>query len=149
MGTGLALPRRQRGGFHSVPASSTASAASRVWVFCAWLVCVPALLFAKDVAKNTDLWSLKGLARPEIPPGVCSSTNPIDAFIGETYRDQGLSPLSPADKLTWLRRVTFDHAGLSRIFCNIHPNMGAYVIAVDTPYFATAYRGRTEGNGGC
>jgi plastocyanin len=37
-----------------------------------------------------------------------------------------------------LRHVTFDKAGISRIFCNIHPNMGAYVIAVDTPYFAVS-----------
>ncbi len=36
------------------------------------------------------------------------------------------------------RPVTFDHAGLSRIFCNIHPNMAAYVMAVDTPYFAVS-----------
>jgi plastocyanin len=42
-----------------------------------------------------------------------------------------------------LRRVTFDRAGLSRIFCNIHPNMAAYVIAVDSPYFA-----RAGGDGG-
>lgn len=34
--------------------------------------------------------------------------------------------------------VTFDKAGLSRIFCNIHPNMAAYVMAVDTPYFAVS-----------
>jgi hypothetical protein len=32
--------------------------------------------------------------------------------------------------------VQFDKAGLSRIFCNIHPNMAAYVLAVDSPYFA-------------
>jgi plastocyanin len=37
-----------------------------------------------------------------------------------------------------LRQVTFDRAGLSRIFCNIHPGMAAYVIAVDSPYFARA-----------
>ena len=37
-----------------------------------------------------------------------------------------------------LQRVTFDKPGLSRIFCNIHPNMAAYVIAVDSPYFARA-----------
>jgi hypothetical protein len=37
-----------------------------------------------------------------------------------------------------MRRVTFDHAGLSRIFCNIHPNMAAYVLAVDTPYFSVS-----------
>jgi plastocyanin len=31
--------------------------------------------------------------------------------------------------------VVFDKPGLSRIFCNIHPNMAAYVFAVDSPYF--------------
>ena len=34
------------------------------------------------------------------------------------------------------RRVLFDGPGLSRLFCNIHPNMAAYVMAVDSPYFA-------------
>ena len=37
-----------------------------------------------------------------------------------------------------VRHVTFDRPGLSRIFCNIHPNMAAYVMAVDTPYFAVS-----------
>jgi plastocyanin len=32
--------------------------------------------------------------------------------------------------------VLFDKPGLSRIFCNIHPNMAAYVLAVDSPYFS-------------
>lgn len=32
--------------------------------------------------------------------------------------------------------IAFDRPGLSRIFCNIHPHMAAYVMAVDTPYFA-------------
>jgi len=40
-----------------------------------------------------------------------------------------------------LRHVTFDRPGLSRIFCNIHPNMAAYVMAVDTPYFGTTDTG--------
>jgi plastocyanin len=30
----------------------------------------------------------------------------------------------------------FDRAGLSRIFCSIHPQMTAYVMVLDTPYFA-------------
>jgi hypothetical protein len=34
--------------------------------------------------------------------------------------------------------VTFDKPGLSRLFCNIHPNMAAYVMVVDTPYFGVA-----------
>ena len=37
-----------------------------------------------------------------------------------------------------LKHVTFDREGLSRIFCNIHPGMAAYVMAVDSPYFAIA-----------
>ena len=36
------------------------------------------------------------------------------------------------------RRVTFDRPGLSRLFCNIHPNMAAYMMAVDAPYFGVA-----------
>jgi plastocyanin len=37
-----------------------------------------------------------------------------------------------------VRRITFDHPGLSHIFCNIHPQMAAYVMAVPTPYFAVS-----------
>ncbi len=46
--------------------------------------------------------------------------------------DLGLYPVGT------VRHVTFDHAGLSRIFCNIHPNMAAYVLAVDSPYFGVS-----------
>src|SRR5258706_1310207 len=37
-----------------------------------------------------------------------------------------------------VKQVTFDRPGLSRIFCNIHPQMAAYVMAVDSPYFGVA-----------
>jgi plastocyanin len=37
-----------------------------------------------------------------------------------------------------VRHVTFDQPGLSRIFCNIHENMAAYVMAVATPYFSVS-----------
>jgi plastocyanin len=37
-----------------------------------------------------------------------------------------------------VRHITFDKPGMSRIFCNIHPNMAAYVVAVDSPYFAVS-----------
>ena len=43
--------------------------------------------------------------------------------------DLGLYPVGS------MKRVQFDRAGLSRIFCNIHPNMAAYVMTVDSPYF--------------
>ena len=34
--------------------------------------------------------------------------------------------------------VHFDKPGISRLFCNIHPNMAAYVVAVDSPYYAVS-----------
>ena len=36
------------------------------------------------------------------------------------------------------KQVQFDRPGVSRLFCNIHPGMAAYVVAVDTPYFSVS-----------
>ena len=44
--------------------------------------------------------------------------------------DLGMYPVGTS------RPVVFDKPGLSRIFCNIHPHMAAYIMAVDTPYFS-------------
>jgi plastocyanin len=44
--------------------------------------------------------------------------------------DLGLYPVGSKKK------QRFDMPGLSRIFCNIHPNMAAYIMVVNTPYFA-------------
>jgi plastocyanin len=41
------------------------------------------------------------------------------------------------------RAVRFDRDGVSYIFCNIHPEMGAVVISLSTPYFGVSTR---EGN---
>lgn len=38
------------------------------------------------------------------------------------------------------RSVRFDRAGVSFLFCNIHPEMSAVVVAVETPYFALSNR---------
>ena len=38
------------------------------------------------------------------------------------------------------RSVKFDRPGAAYIFCNIHPQMSAVVVAVDTPYFAVSDR---------
>jgi plastocyanin len=46
--------------------------------------------------------------------------------------DLGLYPVGRS------RLVTFDKPGVSRIFCNIHPNMAAYVVAVDSEVFAVS-----------
>lgn len=49
--------------------------------------------------------------------------------------DLGLYPVGTT------RVVHFDQPGLSRIFCNIHPNMAAYVLAVDAAHFAVSDAG--------
>jgi plastocyanin len=36
------------------------------------------------------------------------------------------------------RHVRFDRPGICYIFCNIHPEMSAVVVVVDTPYYAIA-----------
>ncbi len=36
------------------------------------------------------------------------------------------------------RAVKFDREGVSYIFCNIHPNMGAVVVSLGTPYYAVS-----------
>jgi hypothetical protein len=34
--------------------------------------------------------------------------------------------------------VTFDTPGVCYVFCNIHPEMSAVVVVVDSPYYATS-----------
>jgi plastocyanin len=38
------------------------------------------------------------------------------------------------------RKVVFDKPGVSFIFCNIHPDMNAYVLAVNSPFFELSDR---------
>ena len=46
--------------------------------------------------------------------------------------DLGLYPVGA------VKEIPFDKPGLSRVFCNIHPQMSAYVMVLDTPYFAVS-----------
>ena len=36
------------------------------------------------------------------------------------------------------RTVAFKRAGIVRVFCNIHPQMSAVIVVLDTPYFAVS-----------
>ena len=45
--------------------------------------------------------------------------------------DLGLYPTGAS------KRITLDRPAVNRLYCNIHPHMGAYIIAVDSPYYAT------------
>jgi plastocyanin len=48
--------------------------------------------------------------------------------------DLGLYPVGA------VKTIPFDQPGLSRVFCNIHPGMAAYIMVVDTPVFAVTDR---------
>ncbi|MFZ1084080.1 MAG: hypothetical protein WAN35_03845 [Terracidiphilus sp.] len=39
------------------------------------------------------------------------------------------------------RRVRFDREGVSYVFCNIHPEMGAVILSLATPYYAVSREG--------
>jgi Protein of unknown function (DUF1553)/Protein of unknown function (DUF1549) len=61
---------------------------------------------------SSDLWSLKPLVRPAVPPALAGSTNPIDAFVQTLYVTKKVTPVGPADQRTLLRRVYMDIIGI-------------------------------------
>ncbi len=65
-------------------------------------------------AEQRAFWAFRPLAKPA-PPAVRRGDWPrtdIDRFILARLEQDGLSPVGPADKLTLLRRATFDLTGL-------------------------------------
>ena len=64
------------------------------------------------VGKNH--WAFQPVRKPSVPEPVIAdwSDAPVDRFIGAKLAAAGLTPNSPVDKHTLLRRVTFDLTGL-------------------------------------
>jgi hypothetical protein len=72
-------------------------------------------MYAADLEKAKKHWAYRPVVKPEVPalPNSQSPTeNPIDAFIGAKLLEKGLTPAAKADKVTLLRRATFDLHGL-------------------------------------
>ncbi len=64
---------------------------------------------------KTGDWPFLPLGRPAVPEVKRLGNwvrNPIDAFVAQKLEDKQLSPSAAADKLTVLRRVTYDLTGL-------------------------------------
>ena len=59
-------------------------------------------------------WSLQPVTAPAVPTTATRSwpISPIDHFVLARLEHQGLEPIAPADRRTWLRRVTMDLTGL-------------------------------------
>src|SRR5439155_7193414 len=63
---------------------------------------------------NKGDWPFRPLERPAVPAPADEqwAVNPIDQFILAELHKKGLASNKPADKITLLRRVTFDLIGL-------------------------------------
>lgn len=61
-----------------------------------------------------DHWAFQPLKKPDVPavPDKEWAQNPVDAFIYDKLRQNGMKPNSPAEKRTLIRRATFDLIGL-------------------------------------
>lgn len=66
------------------------------------------------VAVTATLWSLRPIVRPELPEvgGPQRVSTPVDAFVLRRLKEAGLNPAPRADRLTLIRRATFDLHGL-------------------------------------
>jgi len=64
--------------------------------------------------EDRDYWAFRPVTRPAVPAVAASARvrNPIDAFILARLEEAGIAPSPEADKLTLLRRVSFDVLGL-------------------------------------
>jgi hypothetical protein len=75
---------------------------------------VAATFSQANTAETWTHWAFQPLKRPPVPSvkRAAWSRNPIDAFILSKLESVGLEPTPSADKLTLIRRVTFDLTGL-------------------------------------
>ena len=107
-------------------------------------VLLPATLLARP--SDRDHWSFQPIQDP-VPPAVGEVSwcrNPIDRFILARLDEEGLTPSSPADRLTLLRRVTLDLTGvpptpaeIERFLADESPN--AYERVVERLLASPAY----------
>jgi len=82
------------------------------------IVCISccAALFAADTftQRQRDFWSFQKV-KPQSPPAIKHASwakNAIDQFIAAKLESKGIDPGPPADKVTLLRRASFDLIGL-------------------------------------
>ncbi|HVC99322.1 MAG TPA: PSD1 and planctomycete cytochrome C domain-containing protein [Pirellulales bacterium] len=68
----------------------------------------------KGVEVTGTLWSLRPVVRPIVPEvnHAALVRTPVDAFILRRLEEEKLAPMPPADRLTLIRRATFDLHGL-------------------------------------
>lgn len=68
--------------------------------------------FSTDSHAGLDWWSLQSQKRAVPPPATPWSEGPIDAFVEAGLLRNGITPAPSADRLTLIRRLSFDLLGL-------------------------------------
>jgi hypothetical protein len=63
-------------------------------------------------AEYEEHWAFLAPKRPAVPTAGGAAGNPIDAFVRERLKREGLSPSGEADRRTLLRRVALDLTGI-------------------------------------
>jgi hypothetical protein len=73
----------------------------------------PAAAPGVDVFAAGKHWAFVPVRKPQPPHDPSGwAGGPLDCFIAAGQRQRGVRPMAPADRRTWLRRVTFDLIGL-------------------------------------
>jgi hypothetical protein len=74
---------------------------------------VAAVLAFAATGLRAQHWSYRPIVRPQAPAvGDGWAASPLDRFAFAAMQQHGLRPAPPADRATWLRRVTLDLTGL-------------------------------------
>ncbi|HWB11621.1 MAG TPA: DUF1553 domain-containing protein [Pirellulales bacterium] len=89
-----------------------------------------------DLQEPARHWAFQPVGDPAVPDAAGGwSDQPLDRFILHKLREQGIEPAPPADRLTLLRRVTFDLVGLpptpqevDEFLADDRPNAFTYVV---------------------
>src|SRR5215217_7440143 len=78
------------------------------------LLLSPVVLRAGSPAAGMDHWSFRPVKDTPAPPVKNGrwARNSVDAFVLAKLEEKGLTPAPPADKITLIRRATFDLTGL-------------------------------------
>ena len=96
-----------------MPQESAALTAKEVELLSRWIAAgSPAPADETPQQDPAQHWSYLPISRPAIPANT-DSQNPIDAFLHQSRRANGLAANPPADKATLLRRIHLDLIGLA------------------------------------
>lgn len=63
-------------------------------------------------AEYESHWAYRPLVRPSMPPAAAADANPVDGFVDATLARRGITPAPEADRVTLIRRLSFDLTGL-------------------------------------